>query len=95
MAAQDDVWFHAQGYSGSHVVLRRAGRKDEPSSRTLHEAAAVAAYWSKGRTARKVAVVYTAVRYVTKPKGSAAGLAVLRREKTLMVAPALLPQEGA
>jgi predicted ribosome quality control (RQC) complex YloA/Tae2 family protein len=94
MAAQDDVWFHAHGYSGSHVVLRRAGRKDEPSSRTLHEAAAVAAYWSKGRTARKVAVVYTTVKFVTKPKGSPAGLAVLRREKTLMVAPALLPLEG-
>ena len=94
LAAQDDLWFHAQGYSGSHVVLRRLGRRDEPSRRTLHEAAAVAAYWSKGRTAGKVAVVYTPVKYVTKPKGSPPGMAVLRREKTLMVVPALLPQEG-
>ena len=93
MAAQNDWWFHAHGYPGSHVVLRREGRADEPSARTLEEAASVAAYWSKGRTANKVPVVYTLVKYVTKPRGGAPGLAILKREKTIVVRPLLLEIE--
>ena len=93
LAAQNDIWFHAHGYAGSHVVLRREGRPDDPSGRTLEEAAGIAAYWSKGKTARKVPVVYTLVKYVSKPRGGAPGKALLKREKTLMVEPALLPEE--
>ena len=90
MASQEDLWFHASGYPGSHVVLRREGRKDEPGARTIEEAAGLAAYWSKGRSARKVPVVYTRVKHVSKPRGGAPGLAVLKREKTVIVAPLLL-----
>lgn len=90
MASQEDLWFHASGYPGSHVVLRREGRKEEPGARNIEEAAALAAYWSKGRSARKVPVVYTRVKHVSKPRGGAPGLAVLRREKTVIVAPMLL-----
>ena len=35
MAAQNDLWFHARGYAGSHVVLRSEGRKEAPASRLL------------------------------------------------------------
>ena len=93
LAAQNDVWFHAHGYAGSHVILRREGRKQEPSRQTLEEAAAVAAYWSKGRTANKVPVVYTLAKYVSKPKGAVPGLAVMKRERTIMARPALLAEE--
>ena len=93
LAAQNDLWFHARGYSGSHVILRREGRKDEPSRKTLEEAAAVAAWWSKGRTASKVPVIFTLAKHVSKPRGGAPGLASVRREKTLMVRPGLLPTE--
>ncbi len=93
LAAPEDIWFHAHGYAGSHVVLRRDGRKEQPSARTVEEAAAVAAYWSKGRTANKVSVSYTAAKHVRKPRGAAPGLAVLSREKTILVRPMLLPEE--
>ena len=93
LASQNDFWFHARGYSGSHVILRREGRKDEPSRRTLEEAAAVAAWWSKGRTAGKVPVIYTLAKYVSRSRGGPPGLASVRREKTLMVRPGLLPAE--
>jgi predicted ribosome quality control (RQC) complex YloA/Tae2 family protein len=93
LAAQNDIWLHAHGYAGSHVVLRREGRREEPDSQTLVEAAGVAAYWSKGKTARKVPVVYTLVKYVSRPRGATAGQAVVRREKTIMATPALLPEE--
>jgi len=87
VAAQNDVWFHAHGYPGSHVILKREGRKDEPSKQTLEEAAAIAAFWSKGKSAKKVPVVYTLAKYVSKPKGGAPGQALVKREKTLMVEP--------
>ncbi|MBT7597040.1 MAG: DUF814 domain-containing protein [Gemmatimonadetes bacterium] len=93
LAAQNDYWFHAHGYAGSHVLLRRDGRKQEPDRQALEEAAAVAAYWSKGRTASKVPVVYTMAKYVSKPRGAPAGLAVMKREKTVMVRPELLPED--
>jgi len=93
MAAQNDIWFHAHGYPGSHVVLRREGRKDEPSRHVLEAAAGIAAYWSKGRTAKKVPVVYTLAKYVSKPRGGAPGQALLKREKTLIVMPGLLAEE--
>ena len=92
VAAQDDVWFHAHGCPGSHVVLRREGRKDEPSKHALQEAAGVAAYWSKARGAKTVPVNYTLVKYVRKPKGATPGLVVIEREKTLFVQPNLLPR---
>lgn len=95
MAAQNDLWFHARGYAGSHVVLRSEGRKEAPSKQTVEEAAALAAYWSKGKTAKKVSVAYTLVKHVTKPRGGAPGQALLRREKTIIVEPALLEKESA
>ncbi len=95
MSAQNDLWFHARGYSGSHVVLRSEGRKEAPSKQTIEEAAALAAYWSKGKTAKKVSVAYTMVKHVTKPRGGAPGQALLRREKTIIVEPALLKKELA
>ncbi|MBI2505411.1 MAG: DUF814 domain-containing protein [Candidatus Latescibacteria bacterium] len=93
LAAQNDIWFHVHGYPGAHVVLRREGRKEEPSAQTLKEAASLAAYWSKGKTARKVPVVYTLVKYVSKPRGGIPGQALIKCEKTLMVEPGLLPEE--
>lgn len=87
LAHPEDYWFHAEGCPGSHVVLRREGRKDNPSGRTIEEAAAIAAYFSKARTSRKAPVVYTLKKYVRKPRKSAPGLALLMREKMIMVEP--------
>lgn len=94
LAAQSDIWMHVHGYAGAHVVLRREGRKQEPDRSTLQEAAGVAAYWSKGRSAKRVAVVYTLVKHVSRPRGGVPGQAVLRHEKTVMASPALLQQEN-
>ena len=91
MAASDDIWFHAQGCPGSHVVLKREGRSENPSRQALAEAAAVAAYWSKARGASKVGVSYTEAKYVRKPKGAPPGTVTIRHEKLLTVPPALLP----
>ena len=92
LAAQDDLWFHAQGCAGSHVILRREGRKGAPGKAAIEEAAGLAAFWSKARHSGSVAVNYTQVRHVSKPKGSKPGLAAFRSEKTVFVEPKLIAQ---
>ena len=89
IAGQNDLWFHAHGYPGSHVILKRNGHKNDPSKIAIEQAAAVAAFWSKGKTAKKVPVVFTLKKYVNKPKGAAPGQATLKREKTIIVQPEL------
>jgi predicted ribosome quality control (RQC) complex YloA/Tae2 family protein len=88
-AAPDDVWLHASGASGSHVVLRMHGKSDNPPRDVLEAAAALAARFSKAKHAGTVPVVWTRKRYVRKPRGSPAGLAVCTHEKTVFVKPAL------
>ncbi len=88
-AKNNDIWFHALAVPGSHIILRRAGKKDMPSKRALEEAASIAAYYSRARHSEIVPVIYTEKRYVRKPRGSASGVAVCTHEKTLFVHPKL------
>ncbi len=88
-AHADDVWLHASGVPGSHVVLRMHGRKDNPPRDILEAAAAIAARYSQAKHARTVPVLWTRKRYVRKPRGSAQGLATCTHEKTLFVRPGL------
>jgi len=88
-ARPNDLWFHARGASGSHVVLRVSSAKGTPGKRAKEQAAAIAAYYSKMRNARLVPVAVTERKYVRKPKGAPAGTVALDRERVLMVAPAL------
>ena len=88
-AHPNDVWFHAQDVPGSHVLLRRKDKKTEPSSLEIKQAAKVAAYFSKVRGEKKAAVIYTRAKYVRKPKKGKPGLALVEREKTVMVEPGL------
>ncbi|MBI3964083.1 MAG: NFACT family protein [Chloroflexi bacterium] len=83
--APEDIWLHARGVPGAHVVVRTGGR--EPKEATLREAAAIAAYFSQARGAGQVAVDYTQRRYVRKVPGGAPGLITYRNERTLSVAP--------
>lgn len=92
VARPSDLWFHARQAAGSHVVLRRAGRRDEPGKGAILEAAAIAAYHSRAGKSSSVAVCYAEKRYVRRPRGAKAGLATVTREKVVMVEPQL-PEE--
>ncbi len=91
-AKPDDLWFHARGSSGSHVVLRVASSRGDPGKRALEQAAAIAAFFSKMKHASIVPVAMTKRKYVRKPKGAPAGTVVIERERVLFVAPALPPE---
>jgi predicted ribosome quality control (RQC) complex YloA/Tae2 family protein len=89
IARTDDLWFHAQDVPGSHVVLRRKEKKAEPSYNDIKEAAQIAAYFSKARGAKRVGVIYTWAKYVKKPKKGKPGLALVEKEKAILVEPKL------
>jgi len=87
-AAPDDVWMHARGVAGSHVIVRRGGRRDIPIE-VLRKAAALAAHHSKARGERRVDVTVAAAKRVRKPKSATPGLAIVEGEDTLTVEPGL------
>ena len=87
-----DIWFHVSGTPGSHVVLRCGETKVQPDKESLHEAAALAAWFSKMRTGGKVAVSSCFVKQVGKLRGMKSGKVTIKNAKKLLVRPALLEE---
>ena len=90
MASREDIWFHARGAHGSHVVLKRPIKKSQPSKISIEEAASLAAYFSKQRTSSKVSVSYTLVKHLRKPRKAKPGLVLVQQEESILVEPRLL-----
>jgi predicted ribosome quality control (RQC) complex YloA/Tae2 family protein len=86
---KEDVWFHARGVSGSHVIIRMNRSAGFPSAEVLEKVASMAAWLSKARTTALAPVIYAKRKHVRKPKGSAPGLALVDREKVLLVRPSI------
>jgi predicted ribosome quality control (RQC) complex YloA/Tae2 family protein len=88
LAKPNDWWFHIRGVPGSHVVLK-VNPGEKPDRETLKKAAAIAAWHSKARNGKIVAVSGTLAKYVSKPKGAKTGTVQIRKEKVFKVRPAL------
>jgi predicted ribosome quality control (RQC) complex YloA/Tae2 family protein len=93
-AKPNDLWFHARGAGGSHVVLKTGGSKVGIPKEAVEQAASIAAYYSKMRTSKLVPVAMTDRKYVRKRKGDPPGTVVLSRERVIMVKPGLPEGEG-
>ncbi|GAK50664.1 fubronectin-binding A domain protein [Candidatus Moduliflexus flocculans] len=85
-AQPDDIWLHAYNAPGSHALILNRERKAVPE-RTIAEAAALAAYYSKLRRAGKADVMFTFRKYVRKPKGTPPGLVTVSEFETIRVVP--------
>jgi predicted ribosome quality control (RQC) complex YloA/Tae2 family protein len=85
LARPDDVWLHARGVPGAHVILRGDGA--QPPASVLERAAELAAAHSAARAAGAVEVDVTPRRYVKKIPGAAPGLVRYANERTLRVTP--------
>lgn len=83
LASSGDTWLHTKDIPGSHVVIRARTFGEQ----TLHEAATLAAYFSKARHSSQVPVDYTLVKYVRKPSGARPGFVIYDHQKTLFVTP--------
>lgn len=80
-----DLWLHARGVPGAHVIVKSAGRDVPPH--VLERAAALAAHYSGARTESRVIVDATLRKYVRKIKGGKPGMVTYRNESTVEVAP--------
>jgi hypothetical protein len=86
IATPDDVWLHARDVTGAHVVMRWS-RPEAPPARDLHEAAALAAWYSRARGSVVVPVDWTRRRHVRRARGNSPGRAIVERVKTVMARP--------
>ncbi len=85
IAARQDLWLHAKGVPGSHVVIRSNGRTVPDA--VLVGAAGLAAYLSDARGEHRAAVDYTAVANVRRQQGGKPGLVYYVGERTVQVPP--------
>ncbi len=80
-----DWWFHAKKIPGSHVVLLTGGK--EVPDRAFEEAAALAAYYSKGKIQEKVEIDYLKRKDVKKPAGAKPGFVVYYTNYSMAISP--------
>ncbi len=86
-SAGEDLWLHARGVPGSHVIVKHDGRPIPDD--VIERAAQLAAYYSAARGDAAVEVDVTARRYVRPVKRGKPGMVTYRNERTLRVRPAL------
>ncbi len=86
-AKKHDLWLHAQGVPGSHVVVKLPVKDQLPPKEVIEQAAAIAAFNSNAKNSNLVPVNYTFVRFVRKPRKAPPGTVVISREKTVFVKP--------
>ena len=84
-AASHDIWLHARGVPGSHVIIKAGGR-DIPRS-AIEQAASLAAWYSQARGSTSVPVDYTLQRHVRHMKGGGPGMVIYDHERTLYAEP--------
>lgn len=86
-AGGDDLWLHARGQPGAHVVILTNGA-NVPQT-TLEYAAGLAAYYSQARAEGGVDVIVTPRKHVRRVGGTGAhpGLVTVRDERVIRVKP--------
>ncbi len=81
VARGNDLWFHVETGSGSHVILRYA-RGGAFQDADIVDAAMLALYFSPHRSAGSGDIVYTYRKYVRKPKNKPAGYVTYYNNRT-------------
>jgi predicted ribosome quality control (RQC) complex YloA/Tae2 family protein len=101
LARGNDLWMHARGRAGAHVVVRLE-RGRAPDQETFLDAAHLAAHFSDARGEPRIEVASTRAKHVRKPRGAAPGTVTYSQEKVtaLRVEPGrlerlLAEEEGA
>jgi predicted ribosome quality control (RQC) complex YloA/Tae2 family protein len=82
-ASAHDMWLHARGVAGAHVIIKAAGRQIPQSA--IEQAASLAAYYSEARGTTSAPVDYTLQRYVRHMKNGGPGMVIYDHERTIYV----------
>jgi len=81
----EDLWLHARGIPGAHVIIKSAGRA--VPSVVLQRAGELAAFYSASRSEGHVLVDVTERRYVRKINGGKLGMVTYRNESPIEATP--------
>jgi predicted ribosome quality control (RQC) complex YloA/Tae2 family protein len=87
LARPDDIWFHARGVPGAHVILRSTSGSETPPPEMVRRAAALAAAHSGARDAGHVDVDFVARRQVRRVPNGPPGLVRYSDATTIRVDP--------
>ncbi|KAL6766280.1 hypothetical protein ACKKBG_A35395 [Auxenochlorella protothecoides x Auxenochlorella symbiontica] len=82
-AAAWDVWMHARGAPGAHLLLR-LNRGQSPPNEDLGFCADLAAWFSSARGSTAVDVTVAWARDVSKPRGAAKGRVAVKKEMAVL-----------
>jgi hypothetical protein len=94
VARGDDVWMHARGTPGAHVLILQRRGSPGCTDQCLQQAADLAAFYSDGRAERRVEVTAAEPKHLLKPRGAPPGAVKLREEwKVLTGFPDQVPIE--
>lgn len=80
-ARGNDLWMHARGVPGSHVVVPG----NPPDQETLLDAATLAAHFSGARGEQVSEIAAVARKHVQKPKGAPTGAVRYSQERTVVL----------
>ncbi len=83
-AHSEDLWLHARGTPGSHVIVRVEKGQEVPHQ-TICDAATLALQYSDLKKSGKGEVIYTKKKWVKKAKGQPAGTVHVTQEKSLFI----------
>jgi predicted ribosome quality control (RQC) complex YloA/Tae2 family protein len=81
VARGNDLWLHARGQAGAHVVVRLGG--PEADQESLLDAATLAVHFSDARGEPQAEVACTRAKYVKKGRGAAPGAVTYSQERVL------------
>ena len=84
LARSHDLWFHARGVPGSHVVLRIEKHAAAPQE-SIRDAGTLALLYSHLRKSGKGEVMYAKRSDVRKIKGKSPGTVTVTQDKSLFV----------
>lgn len=84
LADPDDLWLHAQGIPGSHVLVKRPPGQAVPDE-VVGEAARLAVLHSKAKGSGNVPVFLAEARHVSRFKGAKPGLVRIAKFRTINV----------
>ena len=85
LARKDDLWLHAHGVHGSHVIISCGGTT--PPDDTITQAAQLAAYYAETKGGQNLPVDVTPVKQVKKTPGSKPGMVIYHTYRTVIVNP--------
>lgn len=82
-----DFWFHVAGMPGSHVVARHPDHPDSCPRPIKRIAGGLAAFFSKAKKSKRVAIHFSTCKHVSKRGDLAPGKVYLRRFEAFQAPP--------